>query len=453
MDENIGYEGRTFTANPELTRIINMTQVIKNHIDNCNCNSGGSTITLPKPNASITMLDEDAEATVTVSGTASNPSFDFGIPAGKTGKDGVAGTDGKDGQNGENGADGKSAYQIAIDNGYTGTEVEWLESLKGADGNDGAAGTVGPQGEAGITPHIGVNGNWFIGDTDTNIAASVKGDTGDSGPAGNDGKSAYQLAQEAGFEGSQEEWLESLKGVKGDVGENGQDGAAGADGQDGKSAYQSAIDNGFEGTEAEWLESLKATGSFNAGKGINFTENEDGTKNINVTTPIQPLTQEEYEALGDATQSDGVVYLITDSTGGGTINAASIQSDNTDNVNGIITEELDSDDGYWHIIKYSTGYIDMLFRGPVTVSNWETVLTFKKCVIDPIDLPVNLSTRYNTVISSEVLVNTPIVANIISDSNINLTTTGSIMLVDLFSSITDTTVYINIHVTGRYNVE
>ena len=38
---------------------------------------------------------------------------------------------------GKNGIDGKSAYQIAIDNGYIGTELEWLDSLKGKDGNSG----------------------------------------------------------------------------------------------------------------------------------------------------------------------------------------------------------------------------------------------------------------------------------------------------------------------------
>ena len=27
---------------------------------------------------------------------------------------------------------GKSPYEIAVDNGYTGTEQEWLESLKGS---------------------------------------------------------------------------------------------------------------------------------------------------------------------------------------------------------------------------------------------------------------------------------------------------------------------------------
>ena len=44
------------------------------------------------------------------------------------------GTNGLDGTNGQ---DGKSAYEIAVDNGFVGTEAEWLESLKGQDGQDG----------------------------------------------------------------------------------------------------------------------------------------------------------------------------------------------------------------------------------------------------------------------------------------------------------------------------
>ena len=35
------------------------------------------------------------------------------------------------------GVNGKSAYQIAVDNGFIGTEAEWLASLRGADGKDG----------------------------------------------------------------------------------------------------------------------------------------------------------------------------------------------------------------------------------------------------------------------------------------------------------------------------
>lgn len=40
-----------------------------------------------------------------------------------------------------NGQDGKSPYELAVANGYTGTETEWLESLKGADGYTPVKGT------------------------------------------------------------------------------------------------------------------------------------------------------------------------------------------------------------------------------------------------------------------------------------------------------------------------
>lgn len=47
---------------------------------------------------------------------------------------------------------GKSAYAIAVAHGYTGTESEWLESLrgpKGVQGNDGPEGPRGPRGVQG----------------------------------------------------------------------------------------------------------------------------------------------------------------------------------------------------------------------------------------------------------------------------------------------------------------
>lgn len=49
---------------------------------------------------------------------------------------------------------GKSAYDIAVANGFQGSEAEWLKSL------------------VGITPHIGKNGNWYIGESDTGVLAS-----------------------------------------------------------------------------------------------------------------------------------------------------------------------------------------------------------------------------------------------------------------------------------------
>ena len=50
---------------------------------------------------------------------------------GVDGKDGQNGKDGADGQNGADGKDGKSAFEIAQENGFVGTETAWLESLKG----------------------------------------------------------------------------------------------------------------------------------------------------------------------------------------------------------------------------------------------------------------------------------------------------------------------------------
>ncbi len=71
----------------------------------------------------------------------------------------------------QGGKDGKSAYEIAVEHGYQGTEEQWLASLKGADG-----------------------------------------------------KSAYEIAVEHGYVGTEEQWLASLKGIKGDKGDKGDPG-------------------------------------------------------------------------------------------------------------------------------------------------------------------------------------------------------------------------------------
>lgn len=74
---------------------------------------------------------------------------------------------------------GKSAYEVAVDNGYIGTEAEWLASLKGAKGDTGA---TGPQGETGATGPQGPKGD--TGDTGPQGPKGDKGDTGATGPQG-----------------------------------------------------------------------------------------------------------------------------------------------------------------------------------------------------------------------------------------------------------------------------
>lgn len=87
-------------------------------------------------------------------------------PEGKQGAPGKDGTPGSDGQPGQPGEDGASAYEIAVKHGFDGTEEEWIESLQGRPGRDGSDGDPGKDG---ITPHIGDNGNWFVGDVDTGM--------------------------------------------------------------------------------------------------------------------------------------------------------------------------------------------------------------------------------------------------------------------------------------------
>ena len=61
-------------------------------------------------------------------------------------------------QAGANGKDGRSAYEIAIENGFVGTAAEWLESLKGRDGIDGKDGLPGKDGKDGLPGKDGTNG-------------------------------------------------------------------------------------------------------------------------------------------------------------------------------------------------------------------------------------------------------------------------------------------------------
>ena len=62
---------------------------------------------------------------------------------GDTGATGLTGQNGANGRDGINGVNGLSAYQIAVSNGFIGTEEQWLVSLKGATGATGLTGNNG----------------------------------------------------------------------------------------------------------------------------------------------------------------------------------------------------------------------------------------------------------------------------------------------------------------------
>ena len=61
-------------------------------------------------------------------------------------------------QTGAIGKDGRSAYEIAIENGFVGTTAEWLESLKGKDGIDGKDRLPGKDGKDGLPGKDGKGG-------------------------------------------------------------------------------------------------------------------------------------------------------------------------------------------------------------------------------------------------------------------------------------------------------
>lgn len=103
---------------------------------------------------------------------------------------------GEKGDTGSRGAAGKSAYEVALQNGFTGTEADWLTSLKGQKGDTGAKGERGEKGEPG-----------------------EKGERGEKGEAGETGE----------------------KGEKGDTGTPGKDGVNGTDGKDGADGFSPTV--------------------------------------------------------------------------------------------------------------------------------------------------------------------------------------------------------------------
>lgn len=80
-----------------------------------------------------------------------------GVP-GERGADGAKGDQGERGVTGERGADGSDAYQVAVRNGFVGSEQEWLTSLKGERGTDGVNGAQGEQGIPGERGQDGAPG-------------------------------------------------------------------------------------------------------------------------------------------------------------------------------------------------------------------------------------------------------------------------------------------------------
>ena len=213
------------------------------------------------------------------------------------------------------GANGLSAYEIARQNGFDGTEAEWLASLQGARGDKGDTGAQGVsvtlQGTKatiadlpptpldpnlyaghgwivttgdGLTHQDGSLWFWNLTETAWNDIGPIVGPQGDKGNTGDKGDRGIGVSTatvnefghliitrtdsttiDAGYvlgpKGDKgDTGLKGDKGDKGDTGLKGDKGDKGDTGDastvPGPSAYAVAVANGFVGTEAEWLASL-----------------------------------------------------------------------------------------------------------------------------------------------------------------------------------------------------
>lgn len=224
------------------------------------------------------------------------------------------------------GADGKSAYQVALDNGFVGSVTDWLNSLRGQPGADGAPGKDGETGATG--------------------AQGDKGDKGDKGDDGLNGKSAYEIAVDNGFKGTVSEWLESLsfegwaireygsvdnfiKEMKGEDGLSAYEiacdlGYRGTifqwyedlQGKDGLSAYELAQTRGFKGTLDEWLASLKGEDGKDGEDGEDGVDGSDGRDGRDGQDAQIVYVNGTYGQVADTTPSVSGDDIIIDVSGG-----------------------------------------------------------------------------------------------------------------------------------------
>ena len=95
----------------------------------------------------------------------------------------------------------------AVSETYDGSSAKTIEIPIGADG---------------ITPTIGENGNWFLGDVDTNKPSRGEtgpqgemGPKGDTGATGANGQSAYAAAQAGGYTDTQANFYADLAAMQG----------------------------------------------------------------------------------------------------------------------------------------------------------------------------------------------------------------------------------------------
>lgn len=201
---------------------------------------------------------------------------------------------------------GKSAYEIWLEQGNTGTEKDYLESLM-------------PE----IT--IGENGNWFINGEDSGIKAQgpqgsegqqgpagEQGPQGPQGPAGEPGKDGADGQQgqqgEQGIQGEQgpqgpqgekgeqgEQGPQGEQGIQGPQGDKGEQGEQGPQGEPGKSAYETFMQYNpdYPGNEEEWIWDIYNGGTLYSFEVTFMVNPEPVVKTVYYGDPVDPPTVPE----------------------------------------------------------------------------------------------------------------------------------------------------------------
>lgn len=144
---------------------------------------------------------------------------------------------------GKQGISGKSAYTIAVENGFEGTEKEWLSSLKGNPFTysdftpEQLAQLVGPQGKTGYyyIPSVSKEGiiSWTNnGNLNNPNPINIKGPQGDQGIQGKKGDRGYYFTPSVDSDGNLS-WTNNgdldnpiSVNIKGDTGSKGPEGKA-----------------------------------------------------------------------------------------------------------------------------------------------------------------------------------------------------------------------------------
>ena len=205
------------------------------------------------------------------------------------------------GTQGEAGVAGKSAYEVWLEAGNTGTEQDFLSSLVGEKGADGTM---------------------TFEDLTEEQKASLKGEQGEQGEQGEPGKSAYQVWLDEGNTGSEEDFLNSLKGEKG---------------ADGTMTFEDLTD--------EQKESLRGEDGFSP----IITENADNTDEVyrlDIETKDDKFTTPNLKGAGGS--GTGTVDEELDTTSTNAIQNK-VVAEKFEEIEGMLKDEV----VYWYNGSYS----------------------------------------------------------------------------------------------------